>query len=1057
MMPTLLTAVGIALSPPAAFTRVLAHVLAQVPGTVPGTVLETPEEASVVFSGPNFFITLIAGIVLAFAFQFLLTNLGVAAGISLVGGSSDHSSSSSSSSDDLGETISKIGFAVGVTTLITVVISLFCAIWLAVQLSLLVSPGLGAVMGLVIWAAYFSLLLWISSTTVGSLVGSVVNTATSGVQALFGTAASVFQTNVNDGMVATAEAAAAAVRKELTSVVDSDYLQEQVEDYLQSLRSPDLDMGGLRAEFESMIEESGIEGSGGEALPPLQRDDFIKLVDDRTDLSNRERDRIADQLYAVWSRRASRTQNQQSNSRLLDYIQQATADQLTGSEFDQKLDQLISAVRSDGSQRSSQSASNGGSNSGLMGTITQTLTPTLTSLASSIVMGRTDLSDIDVETITGKLKSAQSELGQQANKLPGQEEEPYNVIREDAKDYLLNTYHWRMSQERMAREFRDIIYDPNADPSTVSYQLDHISRSDFVDWLGQRGVFTQDEIQKRADTLESIRVEALSAAAAAMEREQVINLMEEVEAYLLKTPVDDLTPEKIQLNFKPVLQDSNASEAQLSARLSRLDRTFFDRVLLQRKDITETEVGFIVMQLEKARNEVLEEAADAQKAIQAKATNQWDKIKAFLRETDRQELDPDALERELSVLLDDPQAGLAALKTRASQFDRNTLVQVLNQRQDFSESEINSVIDQVERRWRQIRYVPKQLVGEAKVQYDQAMSTLTDYLRRTNRDELNPKGIRQDLQLLFDSPELGLKAFRARLSEVDRETLVALMAQRQDLSRADADRIITDVMESLRDIARAPRRIARRAQKQVQDFQTTVEEYLRSTDKAELHPEGIKRDVTLLLNQPQAGMSNLSDRLAQFDRTTVAALLAQRNDMTREEADQVVNQVMSVKDEMAHQMRLIQERVGAMVNRLLAQVRSYLNSLDRPELEYDGVKRDVRTLFDDPNAGFDALRARLGRFNRDTLVAIASSNDRISQADANRVIDQVERARNSVLQQAEYVQREAQLKLEQMKRQAAHRAEETRKAAAAASWWLFLTALLSAIASAGAGVLGVIS
>ncbi|MGF1536982.1 MAG: MFS transporter, partial [Elainellaceae cyanobacterium] len=229
------------------------------------------------------------------------------------------------------------------------------------------------------------------------------------------------------------------------------------------------------------------------------------------------------------------------------------------------------------------------------------------------------------------------------------------------------------------------------------------------------------------------------------------------------------------------------------------------------------------------------------------------------------------------------------------------------------------------------------------------------------------------------------------------------------------------------------------------------------TDKAELHPEGIKRDVKLLLNQPQAGMSSLSDRLAQMDRTTIAALLAQRDDMTREEADQVVNQVMSVKDEMAQQLRLIQQRISAMVSRLLAQVRSYLNSLDRPELEYEGVKRDVRTLFDDPNAGFDALRARLGRFNRDTLVAIASSNDRISEADAHRVIDQVERARNSVLQQAEYVQREAQLKLEQVKRQAAYRAEETRKAAAAASWWLFLTALLSAIASAGAGALSVIS
>ncbi|MEO0408657.1 MAG: MFS transporter [Cyanobacteria bacterium P01_A01_bin.135] len=1001
-------------------------------------VIDSPEEAALLFSGPHFFIALIAGISLAFAFQFLLTNLGVAAGISLAGGSS-----SDDDSGDIGDTISTIGFAVGLATLITVTLSLFAAIWLAVQLSLLVSPGMGAVVGLVIWAVYFSLLLWISSTTVGSLVGSVVNTATSGIQAIFGAAAGVFQSSAHGSVVATAEAAAAAVRRELVSSVDSDYVQEQLEDYIGALRSPELDLSALRGEFEAMIDSADL--GSGEALPTLERGDFLKLVEDRTDLPKRERDRIASQLYGVWTQRASQYQGDRTHARLVDYLQYATAAQLVGPELKQKLDELAHTTGQDDSSGGGQAKA----------ALTHTVASTLNS-AMGIVMGRTDLSDLDVEKIVSQLKSAQSEAVGQAKQAVG-EPEPHNTIREDARSYLLNTYHWRMTPDRVAKEFRSLIYDANADPSLVSYQLDHISRADFVEWLQQRGVFIQAEVQKRADVLESIRVEALSASAAAMERDQVINLLEEVEAYLLKTPVNDLTPEKIQLNFKPILWDRNASEAQLSARLSRLDRTFLDRVLMQRKDITETEVGFIVMQLEKARNEVLEEAASNQKAIQAKATDQWDKVKAFLRDTDRQELDPDALARELSLLLEDPQAGLAALRSRASQFDRNTLVQVLNQRQDLNEQEINSVIDQVEARWRRIRYAPKQLVGEAQAQYDQAVSALTDYLRRTGRDELNPKGIRQDLEMLLDKPELGLKAIRARLSEVDRGTLVALLAQRDDLSRAEANRIIDDVIQSLRDIARTPRRLARRAQQQALGFQESVEEYLRATDKAELHPEGIKRDVQLLLNEPQAGMGSLGDRLAQMDRTTIAALLAQRDDMTQEEADRVVNQVMSVKDEVVQQLEMVRDRVRAMVNRLLAQVRAYLNSLNRPELEYDGIKRDVRTLFDDPEAGFDALRARLGRFNRDTLVALASSNDRISEADANRVIDQVERARNSVLQQAEYVQRETQLKLEQMKRQAARRAEQTRKAAAAASWWLFLTALVSAIASAGAGALGVVS
>jgi len=39
----------------------------------------------------------------------------------------------------------------------------------------------------------------------------------------------------------------------------------------------------------------------------------------------------------------------------------------------------------------------------------------------------------------------------------------------------------------------------------------------------------------------------------------------------------------------------------------------------------------------------------------------------------------------------------------------------------------------------------------------------------------------------------------------------------------------------------------------VQNFQATLEDYLRNTGKEELNPEGIKRDLQLLLNDSRAG------------------------------------------------------------------------------------------------------------------------------------------------------------------------------------------------------------
>jgi plasmid maintenance system antidote protein VapI len=208
------------------------------------------------------------------------------------------------------------------------------------------------------------------------------------------------------------------------------------------------------------------------------------------------------------------------------------------------------------------------------------------------------------------------------------------------------------------------------------------------------------------------------------------------------------------------------------------------------------------------------------------------------------------------------------------------------------------------------------------------------------------------------------------------------------------------------------------------------------------------------VQSPQEGLQNLGSRLSRFDRDTLVALLAQRKDMTPEEADRIVSQFESARDQILDQIRQVQYRIQEVIDRIFARIRDYLNSLDRPELNYEGVTQDIRTLFDDPQAGFEALRNRLSQFDRGTLVALISSRKDISESNANRLIDQIESARNSVLQSAERIQLEAQRRVEAVKLEAQRQMEETRKAAATAAWWLFLTALVSAAASAGAGALG---
>lgn len=1021
--------------------------LAQVPGE-PSNV--TPVQASALISGPRFFVALISGVILAFAFQLVLTNLSLAAGISYLGHSSD-SDSDNGEAGNLGGSIRKIGTAVGIWTLFTVTVALLIASYLAVKLSLVISDrGLGAILGLVIWGAYFLLLVWVSSTTVGSLIGSVVNTATSGFQAIMGTATAALGAKaVNNQVVATAEAAAAAVRRELGSAIDPVSIRENIEDYLEKLRPPELDVSKIRSDFENLLNDPQLKAIAGTPdIRNIDRKKFIELVSSRTDLSKKDVSRIADTLYKVWQQVVGQQPPTEDRlGELMDYLKSLPPGQTKTDELNAKLDRLL-AEKGDSKESDQKSAS---------GPIQSTIQQGLSALTAT-VLGRADLPDLDVEKILRSLTTAKDKVTQQADKLglptPSQ---PYSPIRADIENYLYNTYAWQLSPERIAQEFHDVIYDPAADPGIVRRELERLSRNDFVKILQQRGLLTQGQIQRIANQLETVRQEVLVTVRAIEERDIVQDLQRAVESYLLVTPKADLTSEGIEQNFKPLLDDSEADYETLTLRLAHLDRQEIREILLQRNDVQLYEVDSIVDELEKQRDRVLVESKGLAEQAQYQAETLWLNVESYLRNTGKSELNPDAIRADFKKLLEDPQAGISSIRARLSRFDRDTLVQLLSQREDLSEDQVNQIINTTEESWHSIRHTPQAVVDKAKEQYDSVTTTIADYLRNTGKQELNPEGIQRDLTKLFENPKEGAVALRRRLSQLDRDTLVKLLSQRQDLSEEQVNEIIDSTQNSIRNFVRAPRRLASRTQQRAETFKAYLEEYLRQTGKEELNPEGIKRDLQLLLHDPRVGVESFGDRLSQFDRDTIIALLKIREDISDEEAARIADNMVSVRDQFVEQVRNIQRGIQDAIDGVFGRIRNYLNSLDRPELNYDSIKRDIRTVFDDPQAGFDALRDRLSSFDRDTLVAIMSSREDISEEDANGIIDQIERARNTVLQRAERIQHEAQRRLEQVKHQAQRQAEETRKAAATAAWWLFATAFVSAIFSALGGAIGVVA
>lgn len=1025
-----------------------------------GKVL-TPIQTPLIFSSPKFLLALLCGVFMAFAFQLLFTNLSVAAGISAIG------TGAYSDVDDaqtLGGSIRKVEAKIGTWAIFSSSIALFIACFLAVKLSLIQSAFLGAIIGVVIWSTYFTVIMWLGSNAVGSVIGSFVSTVTSGIQGLLGTATTAIGANVaQKQMVSTAEEITAAVRRELTSGFDADSIRNTLQTSLSSLQLPQLDIKEIRNQFDQLLKDVDLRDIGDrEFLKNINRQTFVDLISSRTDFSQEDVNKIADQLEDAWKQVLNR---QNPTEKVLDLLKSASPEELKSEKLGERLQQLITV---------------GGNGKQTNGVLKQAIQYGL-GAAGTAVLERANISDINVQEITTELKKIGSKAqdvdvnkiidqlkqvlnktSEQASKLGTQlggklSTQPQNTIKADVEEYILNSFPWHFNSLTIQDEFREVIYDPNANPSTVRHNLEEINQDYFSNLLKQRGDINEDRSREISEQLESIRQEVLPIVQQADKQEKSQNLRNQIEDYLRNANKQELTPEGVERNFAVILGDPEAGFEELQERLSKFNRDTFFPLLQQRHDFSEEEANNIIGQLESTRDHIIDQARESQEQARNKADELRQRVEDYLRNTNKEELNPEGIQRDFKVLLEDPQAGINLLRSRLSQFDRDTLVQLLSQRQDLSESEINQTLDSLERVRDNILQAPQKVGEKAQEQYEQTTTAIREYLRNTNLEELNPEGIQRDLQQLLNDPREGAVALRNRLSQFDRETLVKLLAGREDLSEEQVNQIIDSVQQAIANIIKAPQRLAQRTTKQVLDFEANLENYLRNANKEELNPEGIKRDLQLLLSSPRAGIGTLGERVSKFDRSTLVALLSQREDISEEEANRIVDQIESVRDSIVQQFEQIQQRMRSLVDSVFGRVRDYLNSLDRPELSYEGIQHDVAKIFDDPQAGFEALRDRLSQFDRDTLVALLSSRSDISEEQANQIINRVESARDSVLHRAERIQQETQRRLQAIREQAKQQAIDSKKALADAAWWLFNAAVVSLVASTIGGVLAVIT
>jgi hypothetical protein len=337
-------------------------------------------------------------------------------------------------------------------------------------------------------------------------------------------------------------------------------------------------------------------------------------------------------------------------------------------------------------------------------------------------------------------------------------------------------------------------------------------------------------------------------------------------------------------------------------------------------------------------------------------------------------------------------------------------------------------------------------------------------------------------ELISVLSDFEIKAASRSEGNIDRETFVTLAHKHPHFSKSDVEKLgdlFDEVKSKAKDAAQAPgtgaekvlnalERLGPGGEDENREIREKFENYLRSAEVDALNPESLKEDLSKIVSDPKSTKQVVLNRIKQFDHPTIVSIVSKKTKLSQEQANQVVNRVESVLESIKNTASTVNEKVDSTVQSATGQkqearnlkgaleekIRSYFNSLERPELDYEKIKSDFEQIFHDPKASGEIIKERLRSFDRGSLVALIGSWPNVSEEQAERIVGKIEEARNNIIEKADQIEEKVRIKSQEAKAAALRQAENVRQSVMISAWWLLATAALSACASVLGGVLG---
>jgi hypothetical protein len=978
-------------------------------------IAPAPDVASV---GTQLFAALVVGLLTAFAFQLLLTSFGVAAGLTTLGlqfrnrnrtSEAIADSADSADSTESAETneptasgwdsISTIGFAAGCGILLSVNTALGGAAFLATKFSVIHSPISGAIIGIVIWSAYFLLVTWLSSSAVTSLIGVIFSSATSGFRQLITAISAALNRSDDSDEPLTQAAMLTAIRQEVQIALNAASMRQAWEEALTDLPPLQPDPQIVRQELEAVINDLSPESRA--ALNQFDRHQFVELIHERTQLPKPEAEQVVESLSSHWTEAIAH--HPDLNTELLQFLQSANPEALKFEQLSAKLEQLLDMPEAE-TDRSDW---------------LKPLQKLDLSTIKRTILQRIDLSDLDVAHIWQHIQNWQQKLSHSEDTNPSNlgASAPFSTIWTDIEDYLQYADLAERSPDKLATEFESVIYDSEAAPELVQAQLEAIQPEWFAGILQQRDDLTTEQIAEISDRLETVQQQVLETVIAAQIAEQQAYLQQQFDDYCRTANKDDLNLAQIQQNLIPLLEASGFGAAEMVQFWTQIDRSTVEQLLQQRDDLSKKETKQIAKRLHKLSKTFSEtwcdrlssatsEQADEQseQLTDSDSTTLWQKLESYLRYTSPKRLTPAKVADKLQTLAEMMQTAVSSAKGQVPTIDRTVILEVLERRQGLSKKQIQQITDQIETTWEQVIEASQTAAQRGAIAaQDQALDLLdklTHYLDQVDGSPESLAELQHNLLKLFEGTVASAWLLRRQLAQLDWQTLSDRL-QQIGWSESRIQLAIDLLKAAVHKTVKFPRRWAVRAQ----NLQTAATQQVEHAQQ-----------------QTQSTVDTLF--------TTLSHSL----DLTKMDYTQLKQELLQGLDGSSSGFELLSQSIQSVLE----------GSVD----SLAGFSESGRELL------FQALRDRLSQANQEILSTLLQTRS-VPQAIQNQIMQQVERVRDRLMTQVEQLQDSVQNRVDAVKLATQKRAEATRKAAVTAAWWLFATAFTSAMTAAIAGVVAV--